>query len=193
MSSRTLQDRSRCIPCQPLLRAGLAAALLAGACHDASAANRNPLGGGDSVTLEPVPESSPRAPSTRRRVFTCVTPELVIFSDRPCGPLPDVRELRLTPATIPPPGAGPARAGSATTSTRGDRAAASTARTSDRAERDEDTARREAQERASACERLEQAVRDLDQRLRTGYSAREAGRLWARWREARERLRDARC
>ncbi len=30
-------------------------------------------------------------------------------------------------------------------------------------------------------------------RMRTGYSAREAGRLWDRWREAKARLHDADC
>jgi hypothetical protein len=45
----------------------------------------------------------------------------------------------------------------------------------------------------ATCGRLEDAVRKLDDRMRTGYSAREAGRLWGRWREARARLREAEC
>jgi hypothetical protein len=43
------------------------------------------------------------------------------------------------------------------------------------------------------CERLQAAVHALDTRMRNGYSAREAGRLWDRWRDARERVRDADC
>jgi hypothetical protein len=29
--------------------------------------------------------------------------------------------------------------------------------------------------------------------MRTGYSAREAGRLWQRWRDAKARLHEANC
>ena len=47
--------------------------------------------------------------------------------------------------------------------------------------------------RTAACSRLAGAVQALDARMRAGYSAREAARLWARWREAKERLREADC
>jgi hypothetical protein len=33
----------------------------------------------------------------------------------------------------------------------------------------------------------------IDDQMRSGYSAREAARLWQRWRETRERLRAQRC
>jgi hypothetical protein len=136
----------------------------------------SPQGGGRAVVLEPVPI---RAAVTRRTIFTCITPQLVTYSDRPCGPLTDTRQLRtVTPAgeevraspsrPQPPPG---------TTRQRDDSAGSSEP---DRA-------------REPACARLEQDVAELDQRMRAGYAAREAGRLWQRWREARARLRDADC
>jgi len=136
----------------------------------------SPQGSGGAVRLEPAPA---RAAVTRRTIFTCVAPQLVTYSDRPCSPLADTRELR----TVSPPGGQvptaadrPEPAPGATT--RRDGAAV----TSD-----------PAQAREQVCVRLEEAVADLDQRMRAGYSAREAGRLWERWRAARARLRDADC
>jgi hypothetical protein len=171
--------------------------LLVGVTVDASVAgNGGPISGGDAVTLEPVPgPAAPPPAPTRRRVFTCVTPELTIFSDRPCGPSPDVREVHWPPGDASArSGAGPAVAARADRerSPRTNAVSGESSRSAARDERD-DSVEREARERAAACARLEQAVQDLDQRLRAGYSAREAGRLWARWREAKERLRDARC
>jgi len=136
----------------------------------------SPQGSGRAVVLEPAPV---RAAVTRRTIFTCITPQLVTYSDRPCGPLADTRELRtVTPAgeevranlTRPQPPPVEAR--------RRDEAAGSS---------------EPARVHEQACARLEQDVAELDQRMRARYSAREAGRLWERWREARARLRDADC
>ena len=46
---------------------------------------------------------------------------------------------------------------------------------------------------AEKCRKLEAAVAAIDSRMRSGYSAREAGRLWDRWREAKARLQEADC
>jgi hypothetical protein len=136
----------------------------------------SPQGSGRAVVLEPAPV---RAAVTRRTIFTCITPQLVTYSDRPCGPLADTRELRtVTPASEevranltrpqPPP--------------------------EETRPRDEAAGSSEpARVREQACARLEQDVAELDQRMRAGYSAREAGRLWERWRAARTRLREADC
>ena len=48
-------------------------------------------------------------------------------------------------------------------------------------------------EHAASCQKLQATLDSLDSRMRTGYSAREAGRLWERWREAKARLREANC
>jgi hypothetical protein len=136
----------------------------------------SPQGGGRAVVLEPAPV---RAAVTRRMIFTCVTPQLVTYSDRPCGPLTGTRQLR----TVTPSGeevrAVPSRP----------QAPPATTRQSDNAAGSSEPDRA----RAQACVQLEQDVAELDQRMRAGYSAREAGRLWQRWREARARLRDADC
>ena len=46
---------------------------------------------------------------------------------------------------------------------------------------------------ASRCESLERQLDQMNSRMRAGYSAREAARLWQRWRGLKERLHAARC
>ena len=46
---------------------------------------------------------------------------------------------------------------------------------------------------ASRCESLERQLGEVNSRMRAGYSAREAARLWQRWRNLKERLHAARC
>jgi hypothetical protein len=136
-----------------------------------------PQGGGGAVVLEPVPA---RASVSRRTIFTCVTPKLVTYSDRPCGPLTGTRLLR----TVTPPRGeirmetAPPEPASAAARSRGGGAAgpATFAPTHE-----------------SDCKPLEEAVAELDQVMRAGYSARESARLWERWRVARARLREADC
>jgi hypothetical protein len=156
---------------------------------DAAAARSGPLGGGGTLELEPVVAPDPPA-RTRRLVFACVGDGVpVTFSDRPCGPAAATRELRLAPAgtaagaapdVVPPRRRAEPRA-PATTSSSAARASAGDATDPDRGVR------------RSQCQRLEEAVAALDQHMRAGYSARESGRLWARWREAKERLRKSGC
>jgi hypothetical protein len=45
----------------------------------------------------------------------------------------------------------------------------------------------------NACVKLERQLDELNGRMRAGYSAREAARLWQRWRDTKERLRTGRC
>lgn len=182
MPSEGIKLSTRAVPSLRLLRAvALAWAMLA--CAAASGAASTPMSGGGAVVLEPVPpRESPR--TWRRLVFTCTTPGLVIFSDRPCGPVPAVHELKLT-APVAAPGANPNVTPPAPAASPH---AASAVRERDDARAPDDGARR-----AEACRRLGDAVQALDARMRAGYSAREAARLWARWREAKERLREADC
>ncbi|MBK7904341.1 MAG: hypothetical protein IPJ97_16400 [Proteobacteria bacterium] len=141
----------------------------------------SPAGGGGSVVLEPV---KPRAQSTRRLVYSCVAPDLVTFSDRPCGPLPEVRELKVSAPAPTAAGASPELA-----KTR-ERAAPSRGISTGREDADPDEGETE---HAATCQKLQATLDSLDSRMRTGYSAREAGRLWERWREAKVRLREANC
>jgi hypothetical protein len=141
----------------------------------------NPAGGGGSVVLEPV---RPRAQPTSRLVYSCVAPGLVTFSDRPCGPLPEVRELKVSAPAPTPAGASPqlGKAREPSAASRRD------APGREQADPDDPPA-----EHAASCQKLQATLESLDSRMRTGYSAREAGRLWERWREARVRLRAANC
>jgi hypothetical protein len=148
-----------------------------------------PLGGHGAAVLEPVPE--PRLPaSTRRLVFSCVTPGLVTFSDRPCGPDAVTLEIKLLHPDAQRPGeaAGlrPPRVAASTRDKVDDKAARALA-----AEAREQTVAR--QEHSRTCQRLQEAVQALDRRMRAGYSSAEAPRLWDRWRDAKEELRQADC
>ena len=142
----------------------------------------SPSGGGGSVVLEPVRQ---RAQPTRRLVYSCVGPGLVTFSDRPCGPLPEVRELHVQE---PPPAA----AGASQEPGKGSKHAGTTARSTigrENADGPDDAV----EAHVTACQKLQATLDNIDSRMRTGYSAREAGRLWERWREAKARLHEANC
>jgi len=133
-----------------------------------------------SVRPQPVP---PRARATSRLVYSCIEPGLITYADRPCSPAAAQRQLQvLTPVSRA--GEAPDVEKTATDAADNRRAAAAKA--------DADAARAAAQ-RAATCARLEAAVDEVDSQMRAGYPAREAGRLWERWREARARLREARC
>jgi hypothetical protein len=135
---------------------------------------------GGSVRPQPV---QPRARTTSRLVYSCVEPGLITYADRPCGPAAAQRQLKvLTPPS--PAGEAPDIDKSAAAAVDQRRAAAAKA---------DATAARAAAERTATCARLEAAVDEVDSQMRAGYPAREAGRLWDRWREARARLREARC
>ncbi len=159
-------------------------------CHPTSlAAERtpettaSPMGGGGAAVLERVPEK-PVAAATQRIVFTCVTPGLITFSDRPCGPLPDRREIEVLPAA--------AKRGGEASSVTPPPARASTKPAVVAGSQEPRAARRTAM-RPQDCQPLRDAVTAIDRQMRAGYSAREAPRLWERWREARDRLHAAGC
>jgi hypothetical protein len=141
----------------------------------------SPAGGGGSVVLEPV---RPRAQPTRRLVYSCVAPGLVTFSDRPCGPRQEVRELKLEQ---PLPAAAGGSPGPGTVDAQ---APASRRKT---AEQDGDGATAAETERVTTCQKLQAVLDRLDSRMRAGYTAREAGSLWERWRDAKARLHAADC
>lgn len=134
-----------------------------------------------SVIPEPVRE---RARPTTRLVYTCVMPELVTFADRPCGPAARQRELKLA---LPQPAA----AGESSSIAEPTAATAQARR--DTAAKADVAAARAAADRTATCLRLEAALDEVDSQMRAGYPAREAGRLWERWRGARANLREARC
>lgn len=152
------------------------------ACHLTAAAATSdppvagPLGGGQSVTLEPAPP--PANPRRHRAVFVCQESGVPVFADRPCGSTNETRNLVIA---TPAPGAA--------ASTRPPSPAAST-RPRPAAERPS-TAAVPAPE--NACTKMQRQLDELNDRMRAGYSAREAARLWQRWRDTKERLRTGRC
>jgi hypothetical protein len=136
----------------------------------------SPLGGGDSVMLEPAPPSA--TPRRQRAVFVCQDGGTPVYADRPCGSNSDARSLVVA---MPPSGAAATTAPpSPPASTRPRRMPPPP-----------DAAVVNGKE--SVCEKLQRQLDDLNDRMRAGYSAREAARLWQRWRDAKERLRTARC
>ena len=131
--------------------------------------------GGATSSVTPTPAPARR---TRRLVYTCRDGKIIVFADRPCGEASILRSLDVvTPAqTGRPPVTEPEPTKA---STRPAPQQASRART--------------LQETADKCEQLKKAVDQVDDRMRAGYPAREAGRLWQRWRDAKEALRVAEC
>jgi hypothetical protein len=126
----------------------------------------------------PVMERVDTRPSGRRTrlVYACRDAATPVFSDRPCGASAHAWRLDLPQATA---GAAP--------STRAAAPAAATRPIVARA------SRRDVAEPADPCVRLEQQLATIDARMRNGYSAREAARLWQRWRDAKAKLRAADC
>jgi hypothetical protein len=136
----------------------------------------NPTGGGGSVVLEPAPpaaEPSATATRSRRLVFVCHDDAVPVFSDRPCSSEAARRELSVAhatgapPSTIPPPPRAVPLGAAAPTPV--------------------------AKRPADPCRRLREQLEELDDRMRSGYSAREAARLWKRWRELKSRIHQHRC
>lgn len=116
----------------------------------------------------------------RRDVFVCRERAVTIYSDRPCGELAMKRELVLRIPEMPPGKAPSLEAPPAKAATRPRAEPAAEPR----------DARADARER---CKQLNDAIETVNERMRTGYSAREAARLWQRWRDAHDRLREADC
>jgi hypothetical protein len=164
--------------------AGLLAGCLAAAVPWAAS---NPAGDGqppdrDGAGIEDALPSRPAPATATRRsrpIFVCRDAVPVIFADRPCGQFAEARVLQVhepgpgqvaSVAHVPPvdsvkPRAEPrvAEAGPAPTA------------------RDE------------RCRRLRAQRERLDDRMRSGYSAREAAQLWNRWRDVDAQIYAARC
>lgn len=175
----------------PAASVWLAALTLAGSsptAHGAVEPSANPMGGAGANVLERVPEQPVQEQAATARpqriVYTCVTPGLTTFSDRPCGPLPERRRLELPATRAPAAGEAPsvvpgqARAATKPAAVTGRRVAQPAARMAKLDDK---------------CLQLQDTAAALDRQMRAGYSAREAPRLWERWRDARERLRAAGC
>lgn len=141
----------------------------------AAASPARPLGGGGSGILELAPPTEP--PRPKRRVYVCRDAGTPVFTDRPCELSARVHEI-----PIAAPGAGGAvslapQAPPASTRPRVMPAPAADTVLPGQAR----------------CAALRERLAAIDDQMRSGYSAREAARLWQRWRDARARLRAQRC
>ena len=135
----------------------------------------NPTGGGASVQLETAPKGS--QPRRTRAIFVCRNHAPVIFSDRPCGPAGEERSVKVQE---PQPG----RAASTVPS-------AAPATTLPRSQPEPKEPQPDAGD--SRCTRLRDQREKLDDRMRAGYSAREAAQLWNRWRSLNSEIYRSRC
>jgi len=133
-----------------------------------------PVAGNDLAVAEPAP---PAEPGRRRAVFVCRDGGVPVFSDRPCGSALGPRTL-----AVDAPAAG------AVPSTVAPRPRASTRPRPQPAGRSGPG--RAAETRCSA---LQRQLDELDDRMRAGYTSREAAQLWNRWRDLKGRLRTERC
>ena len=155
--------------------AGLACVLqVAWATNDPPVAG--PLGGSESMMLEPAPTHA--NPRRQRAVFVCQEGGTPVYADRPCGSVTTARSIVVeTPRT-----------GAASTTAPPSPQASTRPRAVPQ--------RPEAAvvpERENVCTKMQRQLDELNDRMRAGYSAREAAKLWQRWRDTKERLRTARC
>lgn len=137
-------------------------------------ARSSPAGGAARITLEPVPTPPAR---TRRPVFVCRDDAGVVFADRPCGQVVEARSLNVF---APGPGE--------VASTTPKRAPAAV-----RPRVEPESPVQEPPPAETRCEKLRRQLAALDDRMRTGYSARQAAWLWNRWRDIKVQIHEARC
>jgi hypothetical protein len=144
---------------------------------DETAAASAPAAAKPPIAAAPAVERVAAAPQrTRRLVFTCRDGGAPVFSDRPCG-----GEHETRPIVVSQPSAGEVP---------NTRPAPPVAATRPIAVRPPP---RPPVEPPDRCLPLEAQLAAIDARMREGYSAREAARLWQRWRDAKAKLRAARC
>lgn len=130
--------------------------------------------GGDGPVPEPAPAA---APPRQRAVFVCQQDGVPVFTDRPCGSAAGRRTLTVeAPAPGAAPSTSPPRPGASTRPRLQPAGQSGTGRAAD-----------------TRCATLRRQLDELDERMRNGYSSREAARLWARWRDLKGRLRSERC
>jgi hypothetical protein len=190
-ATRRLAERSRQfhpagrIPVLLLLRSAIGLLLLIAVAAGAVTPD-SPTVGDDiallAATTKPasrIPEA-PAAPAPARRkrsVFVCDDAGTPVYSDRPCGP-----DLVQRSISVDSPGPG---------------RVASTAPPVPMAStrpRMRDTARSDVADKTDErCATLRRQLDELDDHMRTGYSSREAVKLWDRRRNLKDYLRSTGC
>lgn len=138
-------------------------------------ARSSPAGGAASITLEPVPAPPPAR--TKRPVFVCRDEAGVVFADRPCGQVVEARSLNVF-------GPGP---GEVASTVRKPAVAAVRPRV------EPEPPAHDPPPGETRCVKLRRQLAALDDRMRTGYSARQAAWLWNRWRDLKAQIHEASC
>jgi hypothetical protein len=172
----------------PVLCFGLVLGCVSGAASWAAGRSSDDvtLPDGDAVVVDSMTEVAAegtrrqepaRARRLKRLVFVCRGVAPVIFSDRPCGQLFEEQVLEVS---VPV-------AGRVATTTPAPAPAATRPRVQP-TPRDEKVRAND-----DLCRRLREQRARIDQRMRAGYSAREAANLWSRWREIDAEIYAARC
>jgi hypothetical protein len=173
------------VPRLLLLRSAIG--LLAFIAAATTGAVRPPDGGAADAQAGPAVAAETAAPGVappagtrsrrQRAVFVCDDAGTPVFSDRPCGAAAQRRAVNVElPAS-----------GQAT------RTAAPVPHASTRPRVQPDGQRESAGTAEPRCAALRRQLDELDDRMRSGYSSREAVRLWDRWRDLKSRLRAGRC
>lgn len=132
-------------------------------------------GGAASSVLEPVP--APSTVRSKRAVFVCRGGAGMVYADRPCGQVVESRSL-----DVLDPGPG-----QVASTTHKPAPAATRPRVEPAA------AARKEPPGETRCIKLRRQLAGLDDRMRAGYSAREAAWLWNRWRDLKAQIHEARC
>jgi hypothetical protein len=115
------------------------------------------------------------------RIYRCAGAGIVVYSDRPCEPGADPHEIddsRVTVYTPAPTAERPSAAPSAKPS---------------RSKRTHTRHTADPGQRQARCARLDQGLREVRTKMRTGYDAREGERLKARQRQLNEQRRAQKC
>ncbi len=162
-----------------LMIGGLAAAASRPATDTAEALAPADASHTEPAGATPTPAQTPQpAPTWRTRpIFVCGHAVPVIFSDRPCGTSAEARVLRVHDP-------GPGRAASV---------AGTPARETTRLRPEPRAPEPKRVQSDERCRKLRDERERLDDRMRAGYTAREAARLWNRWREVDAQIYAARC
>jgi hypothetical protein len=126
-------------------------------------------------------------------IYRCTSESGLVFSDRPCAAGADAHEIddsRVTVYKAPPEASG--GSGTASKRTARSQAPARSKVGRSKAARGADPAKHQAQHQAR-CAKLEQGLRDVRTKMRTGYGAKEGERLKARQRKLNEQRRTQKC
>jgi hypothetical protein len=139
----------------------------------------HPAPSGSALVLEPA--SPPAKPRKSRIIFACRSQALVEFSDRPCDLAATSRSVEFTTGS---PGAAPSTRPREAVATTKPKPVTPRATAADQS--DDDV-------RQKKCTTLEGQLDAVDSRMREGYSARDAARLWNRWRDLKDQLHSSDC